>query len=69
MIWYIKKEYIKDINDSKGFDNALKTIKRLIEEGKGFSLPLASGKSNIALPYHLKAIRESYEAVHINIEG
>ncbi|WP_236809725.1 hypothetical protein [Bacillus glycinifermentans] len=66
-MWYIKKEYIKETNDSKGFDNALKTIKRLVEEGKGFSLPLASGKSNIDLLYHLKAIREGYEAVYLNI--
>ncbi|WP_212940928.1 hypothetical protein [Bacillus sonorensis] len=66
-MWYIKKEYIKEINDSKGFDNALKTIKRLVEEGKGFGLPLASGKTNMALRYHLKAIKEGYEFIHFNI--
>ncbi|MCY7911162.1 hypothetical protein MOB65_20110 [Bacillus inaquosorum] len=66
-MWYVKKEYIKEIDDSKGFDDALKTIKRLVEEGKGFSVLLNSGKTNMALHYHLKAIKGGYEFIHFNI--
>ncbi|MGD1416429.1 hypothetical protein [Bacillus stercoris] len=66
-MWYIKKEYMKEINKSEGFNDALKIIKRLVEEGKGFSPSLTSGKSNMALLYHLKAVEEGYEAVHFDI--
>ncbi|MCY7948011.1 hypothetical protein P8891_06290 [Bacillus atrophaeus] len=66
-MWFIKREYIKEVNDSKNFDDALKTIKKLIKEEKGFSVPLNSGKTNMALHYHLKAIKEGYEFIHFNI--
>ncbi|MGV4321218.1 hypothetical protein [Bacillus mojavensis] len=66
-MWYVRKECMRRVANSSGFDNCLKTIKKLVEEGNAFPAPATSGKTNTALQYHIRAVNEGYEFVYFDI--
>lgn len=66
-MWYVKKEYMKEVQNSKDFNDCLNTIKRLVKEDNAFTVPLIYGKTTLALQIQLKAIEEGYEFVGFDI--
>jgi hypothetical protein len=70
-MWYVKKEYVKELSETKDFNGFLDRMRELLEEDKAFSAPLthvARKPLHSVESFSLKALEAGYEPVFLETE-